>query len=278
MASVDGQPPIQGTDLETIKRRATASVDGQPPIQGTDPKKNKDKSVGDGLLANRPKNDGYQEISTSGDGNCLINAFSVMLMHHGRHNESQQNNIRTLLREPHIEGMFDGTYSFKCQHEITKRLKPQLHSFIQKKIDKMKQNRTDQNDEYASFIFNLNENMNYENIRDINTFINDDLDKPLVENYLAEIEKNGHWLGMETIKFMSEFFENSDPPVDFSRDSAHGKFAFYGLNLDTEELLREGSTNETYALKNMNGNHWTLYVKPSRSEPDQKKMTHSHMS
>jgi len=47
-------------------------------------------SVCDGLLANRPEDDGYQGILTSGDGNCLINSFSVMLMHHGVHNEDQK--------------------------------------------------------------------------------------------------------------------------------------------------------------------------------------------
>jgi len=162
--------------------------------------------------------------------------------------------------------MFDGTYSFHCQHEITKRLKPKLRSFIQGKINIMKQNRNNDNDndEYGAFILNLNENIRNKDILDIDDFIVAGQDESLVAQYLAQIEGDGHWLGMETINFMSEFFESSNPKVEFPTDGSHGKFAFYGLNRDTGGLLRQGSTTEPYALRNNHGAHWALYFKSSR--------------
>jgi hypothetical protein len=133
----------------------------------------------------------------------------------------------------------------------------------------MKQNRNNDNDEYGAFILNLRENMVNKNMRDenilgINSFIEEGSDIPLVAQYLAQIKGDGHWLGMETIKFMSEFFEHSNPPVNFPTDGPHGKFAFYGLDRDTGGLFRQGSKNEPYAFRNNHGEHWTLYFKSLR--------------
>ena len=197
----------------------------------------------------------YDTVSIAGDGNCFLNSYSALLMHHGQAVEAQRGAIMALLSdntgtesigsEITEANLFNRDLSHENQKQITGILKQKFASYVEVTLNSLKgSTEALQYNRYCSIIQELY--LTYYPHHKGNLDI-DSVDVAVRKRYEKEIQGDGIWLGIESTGLMSQFLaENGIVFEDATSDNQRGVNGLFlsGVNLHTGQVINQGSQSK----------------------------------
>ena len=227
--------------IETLKTNISRLLDFKPTVRSSD---NVNYSSN---IRSLIEPDGFTRVETLGDGNCFLNSFSLLLLDFGTNNLDRQGVILSILNNDVAKqgedlnltiALFNNKdiSSSKKQRLITRRLKRLLKHHVEQNFD-VSQGASH---EMKSRLFKLR--LTYNDFRSSN--------EDIKRRYLNEIERNGQWLGMESMDFVMDMFGRYN--LNFNGNGRANAVSVFSSNATQIDPLL------SYGLSNPYGAHWTL--------------------
>ncbi|MGC6367632.1 MAG: hypothetical protein ACON35_06505 [Candidatus Marinamargulisbacteria bacterium] len=190
---------------------------------------------------------GFSRVETLGDGNCFLNSFSLLLLDFGTNNPDRQGVILSMLNNDVAKQNDDFNLttalfnnrdisSSDKQRLITRRLKQLLKQHVEHNFDVSQ----DASHEMKSRLFKLR--LTYNDFQTSNDAIR--------QRYLHEIERDGQWLGMESMDFVMDMFGRYN--LNFNGNRRANAVSVFSSN------ATQNDPSLSYGLTNPYGAHWTL--------------------